>query len=229
MDSITLLAKNQDGHTAEFTLFDKERQYSIGTQGDISLDTLYPTTRKGRTIYPVAGYITCIDGGWYFRSAKGHRRGIKAIKVNGSLIDASHAEVRLRHGSTITFGEQDEIVVTVFESSKPETLKDRAPELVGLFDEVKLEFESLNDLIRQTFDLDEKANTGVIMSKLEEHNLFNEAYEYNVARGLRNLVAHPSPGIAKGIKREYVYQGLQAIMNVRHSIERYADWSTKQP
>lgn len=96
-------------------------------------------------------------------------------------------------------------------------MKDRSPALSGLFDKVKLEFESLTDLLRATFGLDDKANTGIIMSKLEERGLFNAAYEYNLARGLRNIIAHPSPNV-ESIKRDYIYEALGAIESVRGAI-----------
>ena len=220
MDSLTLVAKNKAGDSVEFHLYKQEKQYSIGRQGDISLQSLVSEFESSKkTIYPIAAYITFIDGAWYFRSAKGHRRGIKMVKVNGKPIDSSRAEVRIKHGYTISFGEKDDIVVQVYESVQEETLKNRVPELAGLFDKVKMEFESLNDEIRRTFSLTDRANTGVIMSRLENCGLFNAAYEYNLARGLRNIVAHPSPGVVTGIKRQYIYDALQSIESVRKSLQ----------
>ncbi len=129
--------------------------------------------------------------------------------------------MRLRHGYTISFGENDEVMVTIYEDIRPETLRDRVPELAGLFSRVQLEFESLNDLLREVFGLDDKANTSRVMSELEKQDL-NAAYEYNLARGLRNIVTHQSPGVERGIKREYIYRALQAIEAVRSSITRQA-------
>lgn len=168
-------------------------------------------------MHPIAGYTTFIDGGWYFRAAKGVRRKKKAVKINGKLIDASKSEILLKHGYTISFCEDNEIIVTVLERTREETLKDRSPPFTGLFDQVKMEFELLYDKIRITFGLDDKANTGVIMSKLEERGLFNAAYEYDLARGLRNIIAHPSPNVQL-IRRDYVYEALRAMESVNTAI-----------
>jgi len=220
LSSMVLVARNKEGDSVEFRLYEQEKQYTIGREADISLQPLELETKsKKKMIYPVAAFITFIDGAWYFRSAKGNRRGPKMVKVNGKPVDASRSEIRIRHGYVISFGEDDDIVVQIYEPTHEETLKDRIPELAGLFDEVKIEFELLNDEIRQVFGLDEKVNTGIIMSKLESQGLFNAAYEYNLARGLRNIVAHPSPGVVAGIKRQYIYDALQSIESVRQSLQ----------
>lgn len=220
MDSIILVARNTEGEAAEFRLYEREKQYTIGSRADISLGLLEPNlSSKRKGMYPIAAFITYIDGAWYFRSAKGHRRGKKMVKVNGTPIDASHPEVKIERGHVLSFGEDDDVVVQVFGEVKKETLKDQVPNLAGLFDEVKMEFESLNEEIRQRFGLDARANTGIIMSRLESVGLFNAAYEYNLARGLRNIVAHPSPGIVSTIKRQYVYDALRAIKSVRQSLQ----------
>lgn len=221
MNSLLLVVTNKNGKRNEFRLYEHEKQYSIGRDADISLETfeldLYDLKPK-RRMYPVSGYITFIEGGWYFRAAKGVRRGRKAVKINGKLINSSNPEVLLKYGYTISFGEDDGIVATVYGNSNEETLKDKSPALSGLFDKVKLEFELLNKLIREVFGLDYKANTGLIMAKLEEHGLFNAAYEYNLARGLRNIIAHPSPKI-ESLKQDYVYEALRAIDSVKDTIK----------
>ena len=102
MDSLTLVARNKAGDSVEFHLYGQEKQYSIGRQGDISLQSLVSEFEGSKkTIYPIAAYITFVDRAWYFRSAKGHRRGIKMVKVNAKPIDSSHADVRIKHGYTI--------------------------------------------------------------------------------------------------------------------------------
>lgn len=223
MNRLFLIASNKSGLCLEAQLSEYEKQYSIGRDADIALGSLELVSENPkRRMYSIAGYITFIDGGWFFRAAKGVRRKKKAVKINGKLFDASKREVMLKHGYTISFGEDDDIVVTIRENAPEETLSDRTPSFSGLFDKVKLEFESLNKLIRATFGLDDKANTGVIMSKLEEQGLFNAAYEYNLARGLRNIIAHPSPNI-QNIKRDYVYEALWAIESVKGAISATQD------
>jgi hypothetical protein len=218
MESLLLTATNRRGLRSEVRLYEHEKQYTIGRDADIALGALeLPADNPKRRMYPIAGYITFIDGGWYFRAAKGFRRGKKAVKINGRLTDAGKRDVLLKHGYTISFGEDDEIVVTVQADAYEETLRDRVPALSGLFDQVKVEFEQLNDWIRATFGLPRNANTSLVMSALEDRGLFDAAYEYNLARGLRNIVAHPAPN-AGSIRREYVYDAMRAIDSVRRAV-----------
>ena len=221
MSNLTIIAKNAAGDTLKFTLYADERQYGIGEQSDISLHPLILDKQK-EGMYPTAGYFTYIDGCWYFRSAKGFRRRLKMVKFNGKPIDSRHADVRVRHGHVLSFGEYDEILVTIIEEVVlKETLKDRTPKVAGLFDRLKIEFESLNDDLRKLLDLPERATTTDVMSQLEKNGLFNAAYKFNLARGLRNIVAHPSPGVITNLDRQYIYDSLQAIEFVRKDVEEF--------
>jgi hypothetical protein len=216
---VTLIAIGPNGDPQRFTLFAAERQYTIGGNADISLGHLEPLgLGKHNHMNSLAGYLTFIDGTWYFRCAQGHRRGRRAVFINERRINAKNAEVRLKHGFTLSFGEKDPVVVTFLEEQQFETLKDSRDELTGLFDLVKLEFEKLNSDLKKHYKLDEKANTGVIMSHLEGEGLFNSAFEYNLARGMRNIIAHPSEDVAEKIRREYIHQSMSAMRTIRTTI-----------
>lgn len=219
MSDASLIAVGPDGKSAQFPIFEAERQYSIGRHADISLGDLETEGTPDRNgMYATSGYLTFIDGAWYFRAARGNRRGRRAVLVNGAKVDSSRAELRVRHGHTISFGESEPVVVTFVELQPFETLKDRKPEFTGLFDTVKLEFENLNDGLRARYALGIKANTGEILAKLEGEGLFNASFEYNMARGMRNIIAHPSEGVAESIRRDYVHQSIEAIRSVQAAV-----------
>jgi hypothetical protein len=212
MNNIRLIAKNSKGDVAEFTLYGHQEQYSIGREGDISLAAL----DVNRCLYSPHAFITFIDGRWYIRSAKGHRTGKRAFKVNGKLVESSKPDIRIRHGHRISFGKLDDIMISVEEDERQETLKDTVPEMDGLLEQVLSEFESLNGDLRHFFRL-EKQSTETIFDRLLKGGFVNEAYLYNLARGLRNIIAHPSRDIVK-LDRRHVSDALKSIETMRGSL-----------
>jgi len=118
LQTIRLLVKNSSGDVAEFTLdARKQKQYSVGREGDISLRKL----DIGKHLYSPHAFITFIDDKWYLRSSKGQRTGKRALRVNGKLMDSSTPEIRIQHGYTVSLGD---IVIEVKEHSWEQTLKD---------------------------------------------------------------------------------------------------------
>jgi hypothetical protein len=214
MNSIRLIAKNSKGEVAEFTLYGDQKQYSIGHQGDISLASL----DANRSLYSPHAFITFIDGRWYVRSAKGHRTGKRAFKVNGKLVESSKPDILIRQGHRISFGKLDDIVISVEEDDRQETLKDVVPEIAGLLEHVLSEFESLNGDLRHFFRLNTEKSTVAIFDSLLKDGFLNEAYLYNLARGLRNIGAHSSRDFVRKLDRRYISEALRSMEMVRRSL-----------
>lgn len=198
---VTLIAFNNAGRKKEFVLKRSQRQYSIGRLADLSLDDLIENPGK-RTLDAVTGYLTYIGDNWYFRAAKGFRRGIKAVYLNDKHIYSASPEVALGAGDVLAFGDTDPIKAMILVARKPKNIKSADPHRKSEFDEFRIEFEQLTQALIKKFDLKTDSKPETVMQEFQRRCSHDQAFEYGLIRVMRNMIAHPSPGF-ESINSDY--------------------------
>lgn len=208
----TLIVFNAAGKKKEFVLSKNQRQYSIGRIADLSLDDLIESPGK-RTIDPVAGYLTYIGDNWYFRAAKGFRRGIKAVYLNEKHIYSASPEMALGPGDVLAFGDANPIKVMVILSREPKNIRSTTSLKRSEFDDFRIEFEKLTRALVDKFDLRLDSKPETVMQELQRHGEHDRAFEYGLIRVMRNMIAHPSPGF-ESINKDYFEMSKKFLMGL---------------
>ena len=217
----TLIAFNATGRKKEFRLSKFQHQYSIGRTADISLDELVETTGK-RTLDPISGYLTYIGENWYFRAAKGFRRGIKAVYLNEKHVYSATPEMVFGGGDVLAFGDSNPIKVILVEPRKPQQIRESQALKVSDFDRFRIGFEKMTEVLAVKLNTKGPVKPETVMQELQRRGCHDLAFEYGVVRAMRNLIAHPSPGIEK-ISRDYFEMAqkfLASLMDYARDEER---------
>lgn len=208
----TLIAFNSEGKKKEFTLSKHQGQYSIGRTADLALDDLIEKVSK-RTLDPIAGYLTYIGENWYFRAAKGFRRGVKAVYLNDKHIYSASPEMMFGGGDVLAFGDSNPIKVMILQAREPQKIREATSLKMSDFDEFRIDFEKVTEILISKFDLKHGAKPEGVMQELQRRGQHDRAFEYGLIRVMRNMIAHPSPGI-ESVSRDYFGMARKFLTNL---------------
>ena len=197
----TLLVFNEQGGKLEFSLSREKGQYSIGKTADIALAPLTDQDSR-RGMDGISGYLTFINEAWYFRAAKGFRRGAKAVYLNEQHVYAATPEVVLGGGDTLRFGDSKPVKAMLLSHRTPLKIIDTKVIRTNEFDDFRFDFESMTNHIVLKLNLPQSSKPETVMQELQRQGLHDRAFEYGLVRVMRNMVAHPSRGI-EAMNRDY--------------------------